>query len=84
MILKLHYINFNARETLFFLNNVNIDNILVPKNISPGTKNYKYFVGYLVEYKIKTLNIILPKTKVYYVILLTEENALNKIKIKKQ
>ena len=56
----------------------------MPKNISPGTKNYKYFVGYLVEYKIKTLNIILPKTKVYYVILLTEENALNKIKIKKQ
>ena len=27
-------------------------------------KNYKYFIGYLYDYKIKPLHIMLPKAKV--------------------
>ena len=34
--------------------------------ISFGEKNYKYFIAYLYDdYKIKSLHIMLPKTRVY-------------------
>ena len=42
---------------------MNIDNILISNKISSGEQNYKCFIGYMDDnYKIKLLNIMLPKT----------------------
>ena len=48
-----------------FLNDVVIDNILVFKKISSSVRNYKYFVGYLDDWKSKPFILILPKTIAY-------------------
>ena len=45
---------------------VDVNNILVSKNISSVEKSYKYFIGYLCgDYKLKPLHIMLPKTRAY-------------------
>ena len=43
---------FFTMKIPFFLNDVNIDNI-VSNRISSSKKNYKYFIDYLDENKIK-------------------------------
>ena len=50
-----------------FLEDVEIDNILMSKKISSDKKkNYKYFIGYMShDYKIKPLHVMLPKTRAY-------------------
>ena len=47
-----------------FLNDIVI-NILVLKKISSSVRNYKYFVGYLDDWKSKPFILILPKTSAY-------------------
>ena len=37
---------------------------LISSMISSGEKNYKYFIGYKDDYKIKLLSIILTKSSV--------------------
>ena len=37
---------FNRYKYPIFLNNVNIDNILVSNKFFSGEKNHKYFIGY--------------------------------------
>ena len=49
----------------FFLNDVDIDDILVSNRISSGEKKHKYFLGYIDTYKMKPFSIILPKTSAY-------------------
>ena len=64
MILKLKSINFTAIKVLFFLEDVDIES--VSNGISFDEKNLKYFIGYLNDdYKIKSLNIMLPKLRAY-------------------
>ena len=48
-----------------FLNDVDINNIFISRKISSGKKKYKYFIGYINDYKTKPLTIILPKTSTY-------------------
>ena len=51
---------------LFFLEDVDIENVLVSNKISSGEKNYKYFIGYFYnDYKVKLLHIMLPKASAY-------------------
>ena len=53
---------FYHYKTLFFERDVDIEEVLVSKNISFGEKNYKYFIGYLYNgNKVKPLNIMLSK-----------------------
>ena len=48
------------------MEDVDIDNLLVPNKISSGEKNYKYFIGYLYDdYKTKSLHMMLPKRRPY-------------------
>ena len=50
----------------FFLQDVDISNVLVSDEISSGKKNYTYFLGYLYDdYKIKSLHVMLAKTSTY-------------------
>ena len=47
---------------VLFLEDLDIENILVSSKIFSSGKNYKYFIGYLYDdYKIKPLHIMLPK-----------------------
>ena len=49
-----------------FLEDVDVDNILVSNKIFSGAKSYKYFIGYLCgDYKVELLQIMLPKTSAY-------------------
>ena len=66
VILTLKNINFT--EIQFFLNDVDIYNIIISKKISftKKKKNYKYFIGYRDDdYKIKPFHLMLPKTSTY-------------------
>ena len=57
--------SFTAVKVLF-LENLDIENVLVSKNISSGKKNYKNFIGYLYnDFKIRPLHIMLPKASAY-------------------
>ena len=51
------------RKNLILLEDVDTDNILITGMVSMGEKDYKYFIGCKdVDYKIKPLCIIFPKT----------------------
>ena len=52
-------------KVLFFLEDVDIKKLLVSNKISSGKKNYKFFIGYLHDDKVKSLHIMLPKTSAY-------------------
>ena len=57
--------NFTAVKVIF-LENLDIENVLVFKNISSGKKNYKHFISYLYDdFKIRPLHIMLPKASAY-------------------
>ena len=47
------------------MGDVDIEKVLVSNKISFGEKNYKYFIGYLCNHKVKSLHIIVPKTSAY-------------------
>lgn len=51
----------SSLQKWYFLNDVNV-NISISKKISFSEKNYKYFIGYITNYKIKPFNVILPNT----------------------
>ena len=61
------------QKNIFYPNNIpvylmDVDNemALVSNKISFGEKNYKYFICYLYnDGKVKSLNIMLPKTSTY-------------------
>ena len=58
--------NFLCYKSPIFLEDVDIDNVVVSDKISSGKRNYRYFIGYLYDdYKIKPLHIMLPKTSAY-------------------
>ena len=55
--------NFYHHENPIFLEDVDIEKVLVSHKISFGEKCNKYFIGYLYnDHKIKPLHIMLPKT----------------------
>ena len=57
---------FYHKKTHIFLENVDIEKVLVSNEISFGEKNYKYFIGYLYnDHKVKPLHIMLPRTGTY-------------------
>ena len=59
-------VNFTSITVLFFLEDLDIEKILVSSKISSGEKSYKYFTGYLYHYyKIKPLHVMIPKTSAY-------------------
>ena len=47
------------------ISDADIDNIFTSKRIFSSKNNYKYFIGYINDYKIKLFSIILPKTSAY-------------------
>ena len=57
---------FYCHKAPIFLEDVDIEKVLVSNKISFGAKNYKYFIGYFYNAnKVKPLNIMLPKTSAY-------------------
>ena len=56
---------FYRNETQFFLKDVDIEQVLVYNKAGFDGKNYKCFVGYLYNNKVKLLHIMLPKTNAY-------------------
>ena len=57
---------FYRHKTPIFLEDVDIQKVLVSSKISFGEKNYKYFISYLYDFhKVKPLHIMLPKTSAY-------------------
>ena len=58
--------NFYCHTGPIFLNDLDIEKLLVSNKISFGEKNYKYFIGYLHNNnKVKPLHIMLSKTSGY-------------------
>ena len=58
-------INFTAKSPIF-LEDLDINNVLVSNKISSGEKNYKYFIGFLSDdYKIKPVHTMPSKTSVH-------------------
>ena len=58
--------DFYRNKSPIFLEDVDIEKELVSKKIASGKKKYKYFIGYLYnDYKVKPLQIMLPKTSAY-------------------
>ena len=57
---------FYRRESPVFYNNVDTEKLLVSNKISSGKKSFEYFIRYLCnDYKLKPLQIILPKRSPY-------------------
>ena len=57
---------FYGHKRPIFLEDVNIEKVLVSSKISSGEKSYKYFIGYLCnDYKIKPLYIMLLNNSAY-------------------
>ena len=48
-----------------FINNVDIDTIVVSNKVFFSQKDFKYFIGYKDFYKIRDLCIFLPKISAY-------------------
>ena len=58
---------FYCYKSPIFLNDLDIDKVLVSNKISFGEKSYKYFIGYFYnDHKVKPLYIMLPKTSAYF------------------
>ena len=57
---------FYYNENPIFLNDIDIEKVLVSNKIPFGEKNCKYFIGYLYHgNKAKPLHIMLPKASAY-------------------
>ena len=58
--------NFSHYKSPIFLEDVDINNIIVSNKISSDNKNYKYAIGYLYDYyEIKQLHTMLLKTSMH-------------------
>ena len=55
----------NCYKSPIFLEDVNIEKVLVSNKISSDEKNYKYFFVYLYDYKVTPLHKMLPRSSVY-------------------
>ena len=51
----------NDNKKIFKINDININEILISKWLSPGLNFNKYIIGYKRNHKIKPLYIKLPK-----------------------
>ena len=48
------------------MKDVDVEKVLVSKNISSDEKSYKHFIGYLYnDHKVKLLHIMFPKASAY-------------------
>ena len=57
---------FQCHKSPIFLEDVDIEKLLVSYKISSDEKSYKYFTGYLYnDYKIKPLHIMPSETRAY-------------------
>ena len=56
---------FNRYKNQLFLNDVDIDNILISKKNSSSKNYYKYCICDMDDYSIKPFTIILSKSSVY-------------------
>ena len=57
---------FYRHKGSIFLEDADIQKVLLSNKTSTDDKNYKYFIGYLYnDYKVKPLHIMLPKTSAY-------------------
>ena len=57
---------FYCHKSLIFLENVDIEKLLVSSKISSDEKSYKYFIGYMYnDYKVKTFTYIASKKSAY-------------------
>ena len=57
---------FYCHKTPIFLEDADLEKVLVSNKISFGEKNYKYFFGYLCDdNKVKPLHIMVPKTSAH-------------------
>ena len=57
---------FYCHRTPIFLEDVDIEKVLISSKIYFGEKNYKYLIGYLYNgNKVKPLYIMLPKRSTY-------------------
>ena len=64
--MKFKKTNFTTIKVLFYSQDVDIEKVLILSKISSGEKNYKYFIGYLLnDHKVKPFHIMLPKTSAY-------------------
>ena len=55
---------FYHHKSPIFLNDTDIEKVLVSKTISCGERNYKYFIDYLYD-DYKLLHIMIPKASTY-------------------
>ena len=55
---------FHRYKNLILLNDIDTDNILISKKISCSVKNYKYFISYLDDFKMKPFSKSLLKASV--------------------
>ena len=80
---------FHRYRSPIYLEDIDIENVLVSNKIFSGGNNYKYFIGYFCgNYKIKPLHVILPKSIAYVKIydglnkwmyfLIVDDDLLNK------
>ena len=53
-----------GKEIITF-GDIEIENIVISNKICCAGKSYKYFIGYIDYYNIKSFSIILPKTSAY-------------------
>ena len=57
---------FYCHKTPIFLEDADLEKVLVSNKISFGEKNYKHFFGYLCcDNKVKPLHIMVPKTSAH-------------------
>ena len=65
IIMRFKNINFYYFEHAVGIRKVNIDKIMIYNKVSFGTKEFKYFIQYKDDKKVKSLCIILPKMNGY-------------------
>ena len=66
--IKIDKTKFFRHKTPILLKDVDIEKVLVSKQISFVEKNYKYFTGYWYDnHKVKSLHIMLPRTSTFVI-----------------
>ena len=65
MIVRLKNINFTKQKYTISINNIDINKMLVSKNVSLGKEDFKYFICYKGSKKVRPLFILLPKMSAY-------------------
>ena len=65
MTLKLKNTNLIKIKTLFQINHIDINKIIVSNRFPFGNQNLKCFIGYKDSEKIRPLNILCPQMIIY-------------------